>query len=99
LETAEVRISPSADLAIVEDVVLEACRARGLAVSMKTSLKSYPGSVHWHFKKGAGSGVVEVTFWEAKRRLWINVHSNRASSWTSEEMRGLRKDLEGRLGH
>jgi hypothetical protein len=94
LETAEVELPPSGDIRMVAETILRTCKSRGLAASVKTSLKSYPGSVHWHFKKRTGRGVVEVTFWAAKRRLWINVHSNRTGSWTAEEMRGLKADLE-----
>jgi hypothetical protein len=94
LETAEVELPRSVDIRMVAETVLQTCKARGLAVSVKTSLKSYPGSIHWHFKKGPERGVVEVTFWAAKRRLWINVHSNRTGPWTAEEMRGLKADLE-----
>jgi hypothetical protein len=90
----EVKLPASIDLKPVEGLVQETCRARGLNITVKTSLVSYPGSVHWHFRKGAARGTLEVTFWESGRRLWISVHSNRAGSWTTGELRDLKSDLE-----
>ncbi len=95
--TVEVKIPPSADLARVESLVKKTCKARGLEMTVKTSLVSYPGSTHRHFKKGTERGTIELTFWKGGRRLWISVHSNRASSWTTVEMRELKSDLEERL--
>ena len=97
LLTVRVKLPPHADLARVKGLVESTCRSRGLSGHVKTSLKSYPGSVHWHFKKGDERGVIEVTFWEGQRRLWINVHSNRTGPWTTDEVRGLKADLEKRL--
>ena len=99
METAVVHLSPSADRARVEKAVLFACNARSLAASVKTSLKSYPGSSHLHFRKAGERGVVEVTYWKDERRLWINIHSNRASHWTTGEMLALKADLEKMLSH
>jgi hypothetical protein len=95
--TTEVKLPVSADLKSVEGLIQKTCKVRGLEMAMKTSLKSYPGSAHWHFRKGSAPGTVEITFWRNGKRLWISVHSNRAGSWTAAEMRGLKSDLEKKL--
>jgi len=95
--TADVKLPASLDLRRVEATVQKTCKARGLELKMKTSLVSYPGSTHWHYGKGADRGTIEVTFWKYERRLWISVHSNRAASWTKQEIRELKSDLEKRL--
>jgi len=95
--TAEVKLPSSVDHRRVERIVEQTCKARGLEMTMKTSLVSYPGSAHWHFKKGTARGTIEVTFWRDGKRLWISVHSNRAGSWTAGEMHELKSDLEKRL--
>ena len=43
--------------------VERACGAAGLRASMKTTLASYPGSTHWHFKAGTDRGTLECTWW------------------------------------
>ncbi len=98
MNTAEVKLPSAADLRSVEGLVQKTCTARGLEMAMKTSLKSYPGSAHWHFRKGNQPGTIEIIFWKDGRRLWIAVHSNRAGSWTAEEMRGLKSELQEKLG-
>jgi hypothetical protein len=90
----EVRLPASADLKGKEHAIVGVCETRGLELTMKTSLKGYPGSTHWHFKKGSERGTIELTFWKAKRRLWINVHSNREGSWTTREVPALKAALE-----
>ena len=55
-----------------------------LRVALKGTAKAYPGSVHWHLKRGKQPGTVEVTLWAARRRLWVSVHGNRGR-------RGLRR--------
>ena len=92
--TLEVKLTPGADLARVESLVEATCRSRGLSTSMKTSLRSFPGSVHWHLKKGAERGTVEVTFWRKGMRLWVSVHENRAGAWTDSEARELKAAFE-----
>ncbi len=95
--TVEVKFPSSAEPRRVQRLVLRTCKDRGLVLSVETSLKSYPGSVHWHFKKEKERGTIEVTYWRHGSRLWISVHSNRQGDWTGEEVRGLKTDLEARL--
>jgi hypothetical protein len=90
----EVKIPDYADMRSVEFLVQEASRARGLVITMKTTLKSYPGSIHWHLKKGDQRGTLEATFWKQERRLWLAVHSNRTGDWTRSEALGLKASLE-----
>jgi len=97
LITVNVKLPPRADLAAAERLVESTCRSRGLSEGMKTTLRSYPGSIHWHFTKEGERGTIEVTLWKKEKRLWINVHDNRASPWTSKEAGRLKSALEGAI--
>jgi hypothetical protein len=73
-----------------------ACKAHGLQIALTTTLKSYPGSKHWHLrrrrppKSGAEGprpanewlpGLIEVTHWPERGRLWVSVHESRDGGW------------------
>lgn len=45
------------------------------------TLKSYPGSMHFHLRKPKERGTLELTWWPAKRRFWVSVHANRRAPW------------------
>jgi hypothetical protein len=50
-------------------------------VTQRGTLKSIPGSIHWHFKLPSGSGTLEAT-WDPKgKRIWLAVHENREADW------------------
>lgn len=52
-----------------------------LVISEKTTLSTKKGSVHWHIKKQDETGVLEITYWPKKARLWIDIHNNRRKTW------------------
>ena len=90
----EVELPEVGGLDQVEKIVEQTCTSRKLHMTVKVSLRSYPGSVHWHFRKAAKSGTLEVTFWEQERRLWLSVHVNREGEWTTTEMKALKTALD-----
>lgn len=53
----------------------------GLTASLRDTLRSYPGSIHWHWKKGAVRGVLEITLWPQGKRLWFSVQAGRTADW------------------
>ncbi len=86
----------------VATAVEGACAEAGLCLSIKTSLKKYPGCTHWHFKRPSQRGVLEVTWWPGDAdirpaRLWLSVHGNRQSDWISELMPRLGSHMEDQL--
>ena len=90
----EVRISREVDLSGSESAVEAACAAEGLRVARKRTLATYPGSVHWHVKRGNASGTLEITVWPKGRRVWLKVHAGRRASWIDEVTDRLRNRLE-----
>jgi hypothetical protein len=85
---------PSKKFERMEAVIEEVCRESGLILKLKSSLAKYPGSVHWHFKKGTERGTLEITFWKKEKRAWFSVQSKRTGSWIPKTIRTLRKKIE-----
>jgi hypothetical protein len=93
----EVDIPPGADFSHIEQVVEACCAAEGLIVSVKRTLVSYPGCVHWHFKRGAQRGTLEMTWWPEARRVWFSVHDNRTGAWIEETVVRLKEAIGRKL--
>ena len=70
------------------DLVMKFALDLGLVVSEHES-KGYKGSRHWHVKKSGERGVVEVTWWPEKDKLWVSVRSNRQGNWTADAVAAL----------
>ncbi len=70
------------------------CSNEGLEQTVKTTLVSYPGSVHMHYRRERLPGTLEITFWPERARIWISVHDNRKGSWTQETAAKLGKIME-----
>jgi hypothetical protein len=73
------------------------CIAHGLTCILKGTLASYPGSAHWHFKKGRLKGILEITWWELERRLWFKVAQNRRGEWMEDSIPQLKQHIEKSL--
>lgn len=78
-------------------VVEAACAATGLRVTLKDSLRRYPGSIHWHYKRGQEAGTLEITFWPNASRLWCKIAANRASEWIAPTITQLRTTISHAL--
>lgn len=72
---------------------MEAGASLSLTITLRGTLRSFPGSTHWHLKRGNERGVLEVTLWPAGRRLWITVQSGRTGLWTEAAAAALRDTL------
>ncbi|SDK29926.1 hypothetical protein [Sediminibacillus albus] len=52
-----------------------------LTITQKTTLRTKKGSYHWHTKKEKQAGVLEITYWPQKGRLWLEIADNRLADW------------------
>jgi len=91
-------VDPDAVMRAVENV----CAKEALDATLKTTLKKYPGCVHWHFKRHNERGVLEVTWWAREEvakpsRLWLSIHGNRQADWILELMPRLGKLIEAEI--
>lgn len=84
---------PDADLRRVTRVIENACAEAGLTLTLKDTLKQYPGCRHWHYKRGAQRGTLEITLWPAERRAWFKVSSARSGDWIKPATTRLQRVL------
>lgn len=78
----------------VEQAVEKVCAANGLTIAMKGALSKYPGSIHWHFKRGKAPGTLELTFVGTKSQLWASVQAGREAPWIDEVLARIKSDIE-----
>ncbi|HUK83324.1 MAG TPA: hypothetical protein VLZ12_11915 [Verrucomicrobiae bacterium] len=91
----ELTIHPNADLVCAGKIIEACCAVEGLRVSLRSSLKRFPGSKHWHFKLGDNPGTLEITLWQ--RRLWCSVRKGRTGPWIDRVQRKVCRSVEAQL--
>jgi hypothetical protein len=97
MKEIELFLPESVDLTEITQAVESATAAEQLFISMTGTLRSHPGSVHWHIKRRGSAGTLELTFDPNKRRLWFKIQSRRDASWIEPSMQKLRAHLERSL--
>lgn len=90
----ELVITANAKGEAVVKVVEQVCISNDLTCARKGTLASYPGCVHWHYKKDGQKGTLEITWWEVENRLWFKVAKGRMGKWIDEAMIELKKQIE-----
>ena len=90
----ELQIPDSLEQEAVPRLVEEVCASNELTCTMKGTLVSYPGSIHWHFKQGQQRGTLEITWWENGHRLWFKVASGRTGEWIPNRITQLKEQIE-----
>ena len=89
----DVPVPAEADLAQIEQAVDETVRGAGLRRTLKSTLATYLGSVHWHFAQPRERGTLELTWWPAQRRLWFKVSKGRVAPWIDNLLPQLQNEL------
>jgi hypothetical protein len=97
MQIVEFTVPAGSDLRNAECCIESVCAGHGLHAAMKTSLASYPGSIHWHFKNGGEKGTLELTLLASDRRIWAQVHTGRAAPWIAELLPKVRRAIEREL--
>jgi hypothetical protein len=82
---------------VVERLIEKVCARRGLVLAMKGSLSSYPGCVHWHYKRQNQKGTLELTLFAQDRRVWAKVQDGRKAPWIDQALPGLQAAIEDAL--
>jgi hypothetical protein len=90
-------VPQNADLIGAERLLEEICARRGLVLAMKGSLASYPGCVHWHYRRQNQKGTLELTLFAQDRRVWAQVQDGRKAKWIDEELPELHAAIERAL--
>jgi hypothetical protein len=70
------------------------CISEGLEIGMKSSLATFPGSVHWHFKMPGKNGTLEITSFTRDKRIWAKVQSGRSADWIEPCLMRVKASVE-----
>ena len=92
-----VAVPPAFEIDRLPALAEEVCGRHGLAETFKGTLAAYRGCLHWHFARPGTRGTLELTFWPARRRLWIKVSDNRRAEWIDEVLPTLASALRSAL--
>src|SRR5437016_14493968 len=95
----EIQISIPIDVSERKTIatIVAALEASQLLVATRGTLKTYPGSTHWHLKNGNQRGTLELTWWPVKRKLWFKIQAGRSADWIDQAVRQLTAAIEMRL--
>ena len=90
----EFMLPPLSDHSQVTDLIETICRDLELTCSLKETLKSYPGCVHWHYRKEKFSGTLELIWFATKPRLWAKIHPKRQAAWMTTTLPLIKQRIE-----
>ena len=93
----DLRIPDSLEAEAVIRIVEQVCASNDLTCGRKGTLVSYPGSIHWHFRRISDKGTLEITWWESENRLWFKVADGRVGKWIDEILPKLKQEIESSL--
>lgn len=68
-----------------------------LNITQKTTLSTMKGSVHYHLKQEKKAGILEITYWPDKHRLWVEIHNNRCYEWNKSIIKPFAEALSVRF--
>jgi hypothetical protein len=89
----EIPISQKISVTEYERIIERIAESLGISLQLKTTLKKYPGCIHWHYKKGKERGTLEITLWPQQHRLWFTIHEGRKAEWIEEKMMVLEQKI------
>lgn len=93
----DVRLPDGAVLAALPDQIEEQCQAEGMISAMRGTLATYPGCIHWHFKRSGQPGTLEVTWWPKASRLWFKVADGRDGPWIKPAITRVKAAFEAKV--
>lgn len=81
----------------VPEVIDQTLMELGFSVTLRSTLRQYSGSVHWHIKHGNESGTLELTWWSQRQRLWFKITPRRNAAWIEENVPQIQTAILQRL--
>ena len=86
-------LAPGISLSDAARTIEECAAAETLRVTLRETLSQYPGSLHWHWKRGREIGILEITLLNRERRIQLSVQAGRVGTWTTETMERMSEIL------
>jgi len=97
MRNIEIELPPDVSLEEMAAAIDRAIVHVGLSVTLRGSLKKFPGCTHWHAKLGRQAGTLEITLWPQQRRAWFTIQNGRAASWIADQMKSISSAIGQRL--
>jgi len=97
MEETEVAVNPEGREEHLAALIEGAADHYGLQIRMRGTLRTYPGSQHWHFHKPGERGTLEITLWPAGKKVWFSVHAGRRAGWIVETLPHIKAWIEEQL--
>ena len=94
MQEFEFNVPADCNLAKADRLIEQVCTGRGLIAALKGSLASYPGSIHWHYRRPKEKGVLELTLWPPGARLWAQVQNGRKAPWIASLLPEIQAKIE-----
>ena len=94
----EIPLPAGIDCRDVERAIDEALAQAGLLISLRDTLKKFPGCVHWHVKNGRETGTLEITLWPREHRAWFTVQDGRRAGWIKGKIKIVKDDIQRQIG-
>jgi hypothetical protein len=94
MDTIEITILATHDPTALIARIERAAAAENLEIGERMTLRTCPGSIHWHLRRPGVKGVLELTYWPSQGRLWFTVHANRQADWIAPSIERLRASLQ-----
>lgn len=85
------------DHELVVQEIEEVIKDFNLNITQKTTLSTMKGSIHYHLKQDKKAGVLEITYWPEKHRLWVEIHNNRCAEWNKSIIEPFSEALSARF--
>jgi len=86
MRNIEIELSPRANPSKVEKTIDAIFVVVGLRVSLRGTLKKFPGCIHSHARSAGQSGTLELTLWPQQHRAWISIQDGRNAEWIREKL-------------
>ena len=80
-----------------EEIILrfeQAVNETSLSIKSRGTLKTIPGSVHWHIVDATKKGTLEATYCPNKKRLTLSFRDNHYGDWIDDAIVKIKKLLE-----
>ena len=97
MEEIEIHVDPAAIEEQLTPLLEGAIAHFGLEIRMRGTLRTYPGSEHWHIYKPGERGTLEVTMWPEGKRVWFSVQAGRRAGWIADIVPQLKAWVEGQI--
>jgi hypothetical protein len=97
LRNVEIPLPFGIDCLEVERAIDKALAQVGLQISLRDTLKKFPGCVHWHAKNGREVGTMEITLWPQEQRAWFTVQDGRKADWIGDKMELVQEEMQRQL--